>query len=109
MNNLLVLLHHTFPPPENCGRTSWFEQKFNGTEFYIIPGVINCFTCGLDQDELLWEIEIGEAVTADFFMVLIFAMPDNYVLPGISGRRNIACISRRDGQRLQARLSSPGR
>ena len=52
---------------------------------------------------------MGEAVTANFFMVLIFAMPEDYVLPGIAGRRNIACVSQRDGQRLQARLASPGR
>ena len=54
---------------------------------------------------------MGEAASAiaTFFMVLVFIMPEDYVLPRISGRRNIACISRCDGQRLQARLASPGR
>ena len=52
---------------------------------------------------------MGEAASAAFFMVLVFIMPEDYVLPRFSGRRNIACISRRDGQRLQARLASPGR
>lgn len=93
--------------PENCGRTYRIEQ--NGTEFYITPGLINCFTCALDRvGELSWEIEMGEAATADFNMVLVFAMIDNYVVPGISGRRTISCIGLIDGQRLQARLASPG-
>ena len=96
------------PPPENCGHTSRIER--NGTDFYITPGVINCFTCALDLvGELQWEIEMGEAATADFFMVLVFAMPDNYVVPGVSGRRNISCTSQNDGQKLQARLASPGK
>ena len=75
-----------------------------------MPGVINCFICGLeDVGETYWEIEMGEAVTDISFLVLIIAMPDSYVLPGISGRRNISCISRGFGQKLQARLGSPGK
>ena len=49
---------------------------------------------------------MGEAASATFFMVLVFIMPEDYVLSRISGS---ACISRCDGQRLQARLASPGR
>lgn len=52
---------------------------------------------------------MGEAATADFFMVLVFVMPDNYIVPGISGRRNISCTSQNNGQKLQARLASPGK
>ena len=39
---------------------------------------------------------------------LVIAMPDNYVQPGNSGRRDIVCTSTVNGQNLEARLASPG-
>ena len=98
VNNHSVLLYHTFPHQKTAdvyvhlGLNKMAQNSISYRESSTASPA-----CRLDQDELLWEIEMGEAVTADFFMVLVFAMPDNYVLPGISGRRNIACISRRDG------------
>ena len=39
---------------------------------------------------------------------LIIAMPDVFVQPGTTGRRDIVCASAVTGQTLEARLASPG-
>ena len=40
---------------------------------------------------------------------LVIAMPENYVLPGTSGRRTILCINVVTDQQLEARLASPSK
>ena len=64
-----------------------------------------------------WQVELNrdlippslspDAETDGNFLVI--AMPDNYVQPGNSGRRDIACTSTVNGQNLEARLASPGK
>ena len=83
-----------------------------------MPGVVNCFSCALDTvGNVNWQVELDgdlvpvssspDAVTDDNFLVI--AMPDNYVQPRNSGRRDIVCNSAVNGQNLEARLASPGR
>ena len=85
-----------------------------------MPGVINCFSCALDTNssQIAWQVDLdGELVTVssspdavtdgDF---LVFTMPENYVLPGTSGRQNIVCsLVNDENQRLEARLASPSK
>ena len=40
---------------------------------------------------------------------LAIAMPENYVLPGTSGRRTILCTDVVTDQKLEARLGSPSK
>ena len=67
-----------------------------------MPGVVNCFSCALDtMGSVSWQVELDgdlvpvslspDAVTDGNFLVI--AMPENYVLPGTSGRRSIVCTS----------------
>ena len=82
-----------------------------------MPGVVNCFSCALDtMGNVNWQVDLDgdlvpvslspDAVTDGNFLVI--AMPENYVLPGTSGRRNIVCTSLANGQIFDARLASPG-
>ena len=85
-----------------------------------MSGVVNCFSCALDAiGGVSWEVEVDgvlvpiSTLSDDNIIVvngsfLIIAMPDNYVQPGTSGRRDIICISHANGQTLDARLASPG-
>ena len=80
-----------------------------------MPGVVNCFNCTLDTTggSVSWQVELNgdlvpvssspDAVVNGNFLVI--AMPDNYVQPGTSGRRDIHCSA--DSQNLEARLASP--
>ena len=84
----------------------------------MVPGVVNCFGCALDASgSVAWQIELdGDLVPAssssDIVVdgnVLVIAMPDDYVLPGSSGRKNILCTSLTNGLNLEARLASPSK
>ena len=84
-----------------------------------MPGVVNCFSCALDtMGNVNWQVDLDgdlvvvtlspDAVAVGNFLVI--AMPDNYVQPGTSGRRNIACsLAFNDTVRLEARLASPSK
>ena len=87
-----------------------------------MPGVVNCFSCALDSNgSVSWKVH-NVTVDGDLELVpvssssdavadgnfLVVAMPETYVQPGPSGRRNIVCISLVNGQILEARLASPG-
>ena len=91
--------------------------EYNRINLYITPGVVNCFSCALDnKNNVTWQVSLpdGEpipvssspdAVTDGNFLVIL--MPEMYVLPGTSGRRLIVCTSLSGGQILEARLASP--
>lgn len=104
-------------PPSQCVQTFLIERDM--MDISIMPGVVNCFSCALDTPgPVAWLVEMdGELVqtslSPDAVTVtklngsfLVIAMPDNYVLPGPSGRRIIACISEIDEQSFEARLIS---
>ena len=102
-------------PPAQCVQTFRIEQ--DQIEQYIVPGVVNCFSCALDtMGSVSWQVELdGDLVPVSLSPdavadgnCLIVEMPDNYVLPGPSGRRNITCTSLVDGQTFEARLASLG-
>ena len=90
-------------------------------DLYIMPGVVNCISCALDSmGDVAWQIEVdGDPVpattptAAQFVTVmnnyLIIAMPEEYVLPGTSGRQDIVCTSLINGNTLEARLASPSK
>ena len=95
-----------------------FQIERDRTEIYIMPGVVNCFSCTLDiMGSVAWQVDrdfefVPVSVSPDAEAdgnFLVIAMPDNYVLPGTSGRQTIACISLVNLQTLEARLSSPGK
>lgn len=93
-------------PPENCGRV--FPIGISGLDLLITPGVLNCFVCPFRF--VSWQIEMGEANTSESGTYLLLDMPESYVQPGPSGRRNITCISiSPPGMQFQARLVSPGK
>ena len=86
---------------------------------YIMPGVVNCISCNLNGD-IAWQIEVdGDLIqatspTAAQFAstmnnYLIMAMPEDYVLPGISGRQDILCSTPVGTPFLEARLASPSK
>ena len=83
---------------------------------YIEPGVVNCFSCALENVAWLVE-EDGDLVPPTLSpnaeavgTFLVIAMPDNYVTPGTAGRREIFCTSLTDGQNnYEVRLSSPSK
>ena len=91
-------------------------------DLYIMPGVVNCISCALDSmGDVAWQIEVdGDPVpattptAAQFVTVmnnyLIIAMPEEYVLPGTSGRQDVVCTSlTTPGSSLEARLASPSK
>ena len=59
----------------------------------------------LNRDLILPSLSPDAETDGNF---LVIAMPDNYVQPGNSGRRDIVC-STVNGQNLEARLASPGK
>ena len=78
-----------------------------------MPGVVSC---ALDAvGSVSWQIELNrnlvptssspDAVVNGNFLVI--AMPDNYVQPGTSGRRDIVCSIK--SRHLEARLTSPSK
>ena len=99
-------------PPSQCVQT--FQIERDRMDINVMPGVVNCFSCALDTTgDIAWLVEMDgdlvlaaespDAVTDGNFLVI--AMPDSYVLPGPSGRRNIACASLVNEQTFEARLS----
>lgn len=102
-------------PPEQCAQT--FRITQNGTDIYIMPGVVNCFSCALmTNGNVSWVV----TVAGDFMLVfeefpnattngIFLIIAENYVQPGPSGRQTIVCISRdNDGDYFVATLASPG-
>ena len=88
-------------------------------DLYIMPGVVNCISCNIMGD-IVWQIEVdGDLIPATTSSAaqfastmnnyLIIATPEDYVLPGTSGRRNILCSAPAGSPSLEARLASPGR
>ena len=90
-------------------------------DLYIMPGVVNCISCNIVSD-IAWVIEVdgdrfpATSPTAAQFVstmnnYLIIAMPEDYVLPGTSGRQDIFCYSSAlaGSPSLEARLASPGK
>jgi hypothetical protein len=86
-------------------------------DLYITPGLVNCFSCALDaggSTSVSWQVELdGDLVPAstspDVVVdgnFLVIAMPNDYVQPGTSGRRDILCTNLANGQSLDARLAS---
>ena len=83
-----------------------------------MPGVINCFSCALDTNgSITWQVTVnGDLLHLSLAPnaeadgnFLVIAMPEDYVLPGTSGRRDILCTSLVNGQNLEARLTSPSK
>ena len=81
-----------------------------------MPGVVNCLSCILDTiGSVSWQVTLnGDLVPVSSSPnaepvgnFLVIAMPENYVLPGTSGRRIIVCTNYVNGQNLEARLASP--
>ena len=106
-------------PPAQCAPAGTFRVERDREDIFIVPGVVNCFSCNLDtQGDIAWQVEneSGDlvAVTASDDVVvdgnfLIIAMPDNYVQPGTGGRQDIECVRLSDGIRYEIRLSSPSK
>ena len=100
-----------------CVQTLRIEQ--DRSDIYIMPGVVNCISCGLDtMGSVIWRISVdGILVPASSVPLiatvdgnsLVIAMPEDYVLPGTTGRRDIICISIINSQELEARLASPSK
>ena len=102
--------------PPQCVETFRIEQ--DRIDLFIVPGVVNCFSCALDTGgDVAWQVELDGvlvpvSLSPDALAdgnCLIIEMPDNYVLPGLSGRRNITCTSLVDGRTFEARLASLGK
>ena len=108
------------PEPAQCAQTFQIEQ--DRIDIFIVPGVVNCFSCALDtMGNVAWQVELdsnlvpatlpsvlalGIEVVGNF---LVIAMPESYVLPGTAGRQDIACFSAISSQLLEARLASPSK
>ena len=82
-----------------------------------MPGVVNCISCNIMGD-IAWQIEVdGDLIlsiaAAQFVSTmnnyLIIAMPEDYVEPGTSGRRDILCSAPTGTPSLEARLASPSK
>ena len=91
-----------------------FEIEQDQTDINIVPGVVNCLICALNTTgDVAWRIELNgvlvpvtsspDAEVNGKFLVI--EMPDDYVSPGSSGKRNITCTSLVNGQTLKARLA----
>ena len=88
-------------------------------DIYITPGVVNCISCALDtMGSVTWQVDLdGDLVvvmlspdTIANGNFLVIAMPDNYVQPGTSGRRNIICsLASNEALTYEARLASPSK
>ena len=115
----LIIFHYAgsaqSTPPPQCVQNFRIEQ--DRIDLYIMPGVVNCFSCALDTTggSVSWQVELDgdlvpvstspDTVVSDNFLVI--AMPDDYVQPGTSGRREISCSV--NNQYLEARLVSPSK
>ena len=93
--------------------------EINRQDLYIMPGVVNCISCNIMGD-IAWQIEVdGDLVPATTSLAaqfvstmnnyLIIAMPEDYVLPGTSGRQDIFCSALAGTPSLDARLASPSK
>ena len=112
---IIILVGSSDTPPASCVHN--FRIELNLIDIYIEPGVVNCFSCALDtmgsvdwhvtlDGDLVQSSESPDAEVIGNFLVI--AMPDNYVLPGTTGRQNVLCTSA-NGQNLEARLASPSK
>ena len=86
-------------------------------DLYITPGVTNCISCAV-AGGVLWQITVNGILTpvssapqiaSTENNYLIIPSPENYVLPGQSGRRNIECIGASYASSLETRLASPSK
>lgn len=118
-------------PPAQCAENLRIVQDH--ADLYITPRAVNCFSCALDTlGDVSWQIATldgrfwppspgdsgrfndtssGRSVRSltEQGNFLVLEMPDDYILPGMFGRRTIQCTSDVNGQTLQARLASPGK
>ena len=115
---LTLTFKFTGPEPAQCAQTFRIEQ--DRTDIYIVPGVVNCFSCALDTiGNVAWQVDLdGSLVPATSPSALAFGieivnnflvitMPESYILPGTAGRQVITCGSLLNFQSLEARLASP--
>ena len=104
-------------PPAQCVHNLRIET--DRQDLYIMPGVVNCISCNIMGD-IVWQIEVdGDLIPATTSSAaqfastmnnyLIIAAPEDYVLPGTSGRRDILCSTPVGSPSLEARLASPGK
>ena len=88
-------------------------------DLYIMPGVVNCISCNIAGD-IAWRIEVdGDLIPTTSPLAsqfastmnnyLIIATPEDYVIPGTSGRRDIICSTPSGSPSLEARLASPSK
>ena len=103
--------------PERCVQN--FRIDTDHADLIIVPGVINCFSCALDNASnpatIFWEVSLDSefvpATSVPFIDIegnfLILPTPESYVEPGTAGRRDLVCTDS-NGQELEARLVSPG-
>ena len=115
--DILIPLGSTQTPAQ-CVRNLRIET--DRQDLYIMPGVVNCISCNI-VGTIAWTIEVdGDQIpttspTAAQFAstennYLIIATPEDYVLPGTSGRRDIFCSASPSGTpSLEARLASPSK
>ena len=112
-----ICLGLTETPPAQCVHNLRIETQRQ--DLYIMPGVVNCISCNILGD-IFWLIEVDNdlvlttsSIAAEFASTmnnyLIIAMPEDYVEPGTSGRRDILCSAVAGSPSLEARLASPGK
>ena len=100
----------------SCEATFITDGALN--QLYIIPSVKNCFRCALETMGLItWQVILpGSPLPVDIGTMTPFAMvdgntliisdPETFVLPGLSGARQIICNG--VGQQIALHLISPG-
>ena len=104
-------------PPAQCVHNLQIET--DRQDLYIMPGVVNCISCNIMGD-IAWQIEVDgdlfpttSSIAAQFASTmnnyLIITMPEDYVLPGTPGRRDILCSAFFGTPSLEARLASPSK
>ena len=115
--DVCIPLGLTQTPPAQCVHNLRIE--IDRQDLYIMPGVVNCISCNIMGD-IAWTIEVGgdqipttSSSAAQFATAennyLIIATPEDYVLPGTSGRRDIFCSAPIGTPSLEARLASPSK
>ena len=107
----------TQTPPAQCVHNLRIET--DRQDLYIMPGEVNCICCNIVGD-IAWQIDVdGDLIpattsaAAQFVSTmnnyLIIAMPEDYVLPGTLGRKDILCSAPVGSPSLEARLASPSK
>ena len=107
-----------------CGATFQIMDT-SRPSFVIVPEVGNCFSCpSTSSPSVQWQvvdrgaivqlsgaavtpIGVGTATATVVQGYLVISAPQEYVLPGVLGRRDILC-SDDDANIYEARLLSPG-